>query len=87
MAELGIAAGAEALGEIHAELDFFAGETGMERADVGIERQQLSALHAVERDPLQHIRAGTAKADDFNGGRGDRLLRISRVGNHGFGKD
>jgi hypothetical protein len=63
----------EALGEVDAELDFLLGEAGTEGADVGVECEQFGALHAIERDALQHVGAGTAEADDFDGGCGNDL--------------
>ena len=85
VAEFGIAAGAEAFGEIDAELDFLPGEAGAERADVGVEGEQFGAFHAIERDAFEHVGAGTAEADDFDGGGGNGLLGVAGVGDHGAG--
>ena len=83
MAELGIAAGPEAFGEIDAKLDFLLGEAGAKGADVRVEGEQLGAFHAIKRDAFQHVRSGTAEADDFDGGGGDDLVGIAGVGDHG----
>ncbi len=82
VAEFGIAAGAEAFGEVHAELDLFFGEAGAEGADVGVEREQLGAVQAVEGDAFQHVGASAAEADDFDGRGGNGLMGIAGVGNH-----
>ncbi len=82
MAEDRIAAGAEAFGKIHAQLDFFTGEAGSERAHIRIQGQQLGSFHAVKSDPLQHVRTRSAEADDFDCGGGNRLLGISGVRDH-----
>ena len=67
VAEFRITAGAQAFGQVRPELDFLRCHARAERADVGIEREQLRSLHAIQRDAFQHVAAGAAEADDFNG--------------------
>jgi hypothetical protein len=82
VAEFGIATGAEALGEVAAELDFFVGDAGGEGADVGVEGEEFGTFHAVECDAFEHVGTGSTEADDFDAGGGDGLLWVARIRNH-----
>ena len=85
LAELRITAGAEALGQVPAELDAVSGDRAGERADVGVDRQHFRAVHAVEDHTVEHVGARTAEADDFHGGGRDGVLCVAREFDHGIG--
>ena len=62
----GLSVGTEAFGEIEAELDFFLGQAGVQRADVCVQREKFSTIKAVQSNALEHVRTSTAQADDFH---------------------
>ena len=81
--DFGVASCSESFGEAYTELDFFSGEAGRECSDIRVEGEKFRAFHSVKRDSLQHVGARSAEADDFDGGGGDRVLRVADVGDHG----
>jgi len=67
VADLGIAAGAEAARHRSPELDFVSRDRAGERLHVGVDRDEIGFVEAVEHDPVEHIRAGVADSDDLDG--------------------
>ena len=65
-ADLGVRAGAEALGEVVADRKLDVGVAGLERLDVGVDRDELDALEARVDHPRNGVRAAAAGADDLD---------------------
>ena len=79
----GIAPRAQAFCEITADLDFLRGNRTCQSPHIRIAGKQFGTLHAIERNPVQHVGPGTSYPDDFDGGIRNGLLASSLVGNHG----
>ena len=67
VAQLGIAARAQAARHRPAELHLVRGDGAGERLHIGIHGQEIGALESVEHDAIKRIGAGTADADYFDG--------------------
>ena len=67
IAELGIAASAEPVRARAAELDFSRRDRARQRLHIGVDRDQIAFVHAVEQHAIERIRSGAADANDFDG--------------------
>ena len=66
VAELRIAAGAESTRDGSPELNFVRRHRAGERLHVGVDRDEIGLVHAIEHDAIEDIRAGAADADHFD---------------------
>src|SRR2546421_10199576 len=64
--KLGIAAGSESARASASELNFSRRDGAGERLDVGIDRDEIVLIHAVEQNAVERVRAGAADAHDFD---------------------
>ena len=74
LADLGLGAGAEAFGEVDAELNAVLGARGGERLRVGVGDDELDAVEAGRDHVVDGIAAGAADADD-----GDARLQVDEL--------
>ena len=77
-ADLGVGAGAEAAGELAADVELDVGVAHQQRLRVGVDRDELDALEADLDHPVDGVDAAAADADDLD----DRevVLRCCHVG-------
>src|SRR6266446_4120443 len=65
--ELGIAAGAEPVRARTTELDFARRDRARQRLDIGVDRDEIGLVHAVEQHAIKRVRSRTADSDNFDG--------------------
>ena len=65
-ADLGIGAGAEAAGELAADVELHVGVAQQQRLRVGVHRDELDALQAGVDHPVDGVAAAAADADDLD---------------------
>ena len=83
-ADLGVAAGAEAPGELTADVELDVGVAHQQRLRVGVHRDELDALEAGVDHAVDGVHAATADADDLDDGQvvlrvAGHVTRTSRV--------
>ena len=80
-AHIGVGAGAEAPGEVPADVEFEVGIRHQQRLGVGVDGDELDAAQASLDHPVDGVDATTAHADDLD--HGQVGLRAERFGCHG----
>ena len=68
-ADLGVGAGAEAAGELAADVELDVGVAHQQRLGVGVDRDELDALEADLDHPVDGVDAASADADDLDDGQ------------------
>ena len=51
---------------VAAELHFVRRDRAGERLHIGVDRDEIGLVHAIEHDAVERVRAGAADADDFD---------------------
>jgi hypothetical protein len=66
LADVGVGAGAQATGQLAADVELDVGVTHQQRLRVGVDRDELDALETDLDHPVDRVDAATADADDLD---------------------